>query len=183
MAADPTTIAALQAKHPKAPTEPLELADIDDIQPLVVDEETVRKAVNTMSPGSSGGTDGLRPIIMQQLLSTATVECGSRLLSALTKLINKILAGKMPDYAIPSLFGASLCTFQKPDGGIRPIAVGSFYRRLACRIAAQHGSNLLSAELSPTQPGVGTRGGCEAAVHTFRYFSTAKARNTDNPLI
>ena len=84
----------------------------------------------------------------------------------------------MADYAIQSLFGASLCAFQNPDGGIHPIAVGSFYRRLACRMAAQHGSNCLSAELSPTQLGVSTRGGCEAAMHAFRYYSAAKAQNT-----
>ena len=69
------------------------------------------------------------------------------------------------------------CAFEKPDGGVRPIAVGSFYRRLAGKMAARHASSLLSSELSPVQLGVGTRGGCEALVHAFRQYSTSVSQN------
>ena len=63
-----------------------------------------------------------------------------------------------------------MCALRKRAGGLRPIAVGSVYRRLPSRIAAQHASNLLAAQLKPVQLGVGVTGGCEAAVHAAREY-------------
>ena len=55
----------------------------------------------------------------------------------------------------PIFFGATLIALQKPNGDIRPIA---------------EVSSRLSKELSPIQLGVGTRLGCEAAVHATREY-------------
>ena len=66
------------------------------------------------------------------------------------------------------MFGASLCALRKKDGGIRPVAVGSFYRRLAGRIADKHASISTSNALLPIQLCVGVPQGCEAAVHACR---------------
>ena len=59
---------------------------------------------------------------------------------------------------------------RKKSGGLRPIAVGSVYRRLPSRIVARHLASSLGAELRPIQLGVGTPLGCEAAVHATRRF-------------
>ena len=69
------------------------------------------------------------------------------------------------------MFDASLCVLKKKNGGIRPIAVGSFYRRLARRIAAKNASILTSNSLLPIQLGVGVPQGYEAAVHSCREYS------------
>ena len=70
---------------------------------------------------------------------------------------------------MPSL--VLLCALGKEDGGVRPIAVGCFPRRLARKLAARHASNLLSSEMAPTQLGVGVKGGCEGAVHALRNYA------------
>ena len=110
-------------------------------------------AVKTMRQGSCAGLDGMRPIFFQDMLSPETAESGSRPLTNLTKLVNQILAGKVPDYCQEALFGASLLALEKEDGGLRPIAIGCFYRRLSAKIAANFAAEKLSDELSPIQLG------------------------------
>ena len=176
------TFEALQRKHPPAPHGDAIQSRATEQPALQTDAQTVLAAINSMPSGSSGGLDGLRPRIVQQLVSKETAESGVRLLSSLTKLVNHALAGRMPDCARPSLFGASLFALEKPEGGVRPIAVGSVFRRLPAKIAAQYASTQLQAELAPAQVGVGTRGGCESAVHALRQYATATAC-PDSPCI
>ncbi|XP_029655915.1 uncharacterized protein LOC115229755 [Octopus sinensis] len=69
----------------------------------------------------------------------------------------------------------------KKEGGIRPIAVGCFYRRLASKVACRQATKLLGSELRPIQLGVGVSGGCEAAVHATRQFISASQNQPNNP--
>ena len=172
LAPDTQTIATLKEKHPAAPTDFTAPTNPDQIESsqLSVDEDTVLSSVKSMRPGSSGGLDGIRPVMIQQMLSKDTAENGLRLLSSLTKLVNHMLSTQLPNYVSSSVFGASLCPFSKEGGGVRPIAVGSIFRRLPCRIAAHYASNKLASELSPKQLGVGIKGGCETAVHSLRQY-------------
>ena len=89
-----------------------------------------------MPSGSGAGLDGIRPILIQQMLSREASESGRYLLHALARLVNLILAGRIPHFVQGTMFGASLCALRKKDGGIIPISVGSFYRRLAGRRSA-----------------------------------------------
>ena len=41
--------------------------------------------------------------------------------------------GEVPQFAVPVLYGANECTIRKKDGGIRPIAIGSTFRRLSVK--------------------------------------------------
>ena len=153
------TLATLRLKHPPAaddevmPSPPTD----SDSPSLTVTEDQVRRAILSMSTGSSGGLDGVRPLHLRQLTATESMEAGKRLLTALTSLCNLVLAGKVPQCARDALFSASLCALRKKDGGIRPIAVGSTFRRLPARIAARAASDLLGLELRPVQLGVGTQ--------------------------
>ena len=89
----------------------------------------------------------------------------------------------MPEFCRTAVFGASLCALRKPDGGIRPIAVGSLYRRLAAKIAAKYAANKLKAELSPIQLGIGISGGCESAVHAARQYICLTNSNSDDVIL
>ena len=117
----PDTILALRNKHPPAPSDVI----IPDEPPnmasraLSVDSDCVLAAVRAMPSGSGAGLDGMRPIFMQQLLGREASESGRRLLHALTRLVNLILAGRIPHYVRGALFGASLCALKKKDGGVR----------------------------------------------------------------
>ena len=167
----------LLRKHPPAPAdENLPPApDVSETPALTVSEDQVQSAIRTMPPGSAAGLDGMRPMHLKELISAEATEPGRRLLRSITNFVNLILSGSVPDCARDSLFGASLCALKKKDGGLRPIAIGSVYRRLASRIAARHLASVIGPELRPVQLGVGTPLGCEAAVHATREFLTAEA--------
>ena len=55
------------------------------------------------------------------------------LLRSLTAFTHLVLSGNTPVIDRPFLFGASLVALQKRDGGLRPIAVGCTF----CRLAAE----------------------------------------------
>ena len=59
---------------------------------------------------------------------------------------------------------------EKKNGGIRPIAIGYTWRMIATKCANAHTTAVLADYLQPTQLGVGTPSGCEAAVHATRRF-------------
>ena len=124
--------------------------------------------------GSSGGPDGLRPQHLKDLVNCR--EAGPDLLSALTAFINMTLAGHCPADVAPIFFGGRLIALNKKSGGIRPIAIGLVLRRLASKCANAFGVARLTTYLSPRQLGVGTAGGCEAAVHSARRYLESMPR-------
>ena len=168
---DGDTLRGLKEKHPSAP-ENLSLPDPPDgsVVPAVASEEDVRKGILSFHAGVSGGPDGLRPGHLCSLVAHGSAESGSRLLSALTDLVNVMLRGEVPQFAVPVLYGANECAIRKKDGGIRPIAVGSTFRRLSVKVGSRPVVRALGEELRPVQLGVSTSGGCEAAAHAARRY-------------
>jgi len=79
-----------------------------------------------------------------------------------------ILAGRCPSDVAPVFFGGRLLALNKKSGGVRPIAIGFTLRRLASKCANAFGVNHLKGFLQTYQLGVGTPGGCEAAIHLAR---------------
>ena len=128
----------------------------------------VATALKSFRASSSGGVDGLRPGHMRALVSPTTAEAGSRLKASLTRLCNTIIRGDLPGHARDLLFAANLTALRKKDGGLRPIAVGNVFRRLASKAACHPVTRTIAPDLSPIQLGVGVKGGCEAAVHALR---------------
>ena len=62
------------------------------------------------------------------------------------------------------------CPFNSSSGGVRPIAVGEIFRRLASRLCCQFARPFLSDFFLPFgQVGVGIPGGLEAAIHAVRH--------------
>lgn len=168
---DGRTLGLLREKHPPAPGDlSLPGAPDDDCPSLTASEEDVRKALASFRPGSAGGPDGLRPGHLQALTSRKAAEAGVRLLASLTELVNVVLGGGVPEFAVSVFYGASLCALGKKDGGVRPIAVGNTLRRLATKVGAKPLSNLLGRTLRPVQLGFSTRCGCEAAAHAARRY-------------
>ena len=56
------------------------------------------------------------------------------ILSAKTMFVNMLLEGKYHPDVIPILFGGNLTASVKKTGGVRPIAVGYTWRRVAAKI-------------------------------------------------
>ena len=168
---DGDTLRALKEKHPSSP-ENLSLPDPPDgsVVPAVASEEDVRKGILSFHAGASGGPDGLRPGHLRSLLAHGSAEAESRLLPALTDLVNVMLRGEVPQFAVPVLYGANECAIRKKDGGIQSIAVGSTFRRLSVKVGSRPVVRALGEELRPVQLGVSTSGACEAAAHAARRY-------------
>ena len=129
----------------------------------------VRKSLRTFPLGSSGGSDGLT---LQHPIDLLAGDSDSRLLNALTDLINLMLAGKFDSEINTIIYGARLIALSKKDGEVRPIAVGYVLRRLTAKCANSHVIEDGSKILQPRQVGVGVACGAEAAIHaTRRYIS------------
>ena len=176
---DAAVVEELKAKHPPAPPgEDLQpfLGGQQIPTPLEFSEAEVLTAIQSMPRGSSAGLDGIRPLHLQQLTSKQTAEAGTRLLTALTALCRHVAAGHIHDSARNAFFGASLIAIKKKQGGLRPIAIGSAYRRLTGKLVATRLTNTLSHQLMPTQLGVGVPLGCEAAVHAVRKYTANNRR-------
>ena len=81
-----------------------------------------------------------------------------------------LLDGRCHPDVMPVLFGGNLTALQKKAGGIRPIAVGYTWRRIAAKCANAYATIKLADYFAPIKLGIGVSGGCEAAVHTTRRF-------------
>ena len=84
--------------------------------------------------------------------------------------VNMVLAGRCPTTISPLFFGRLLIALAKRSGGIQPIVVGMTLRRLVSKCASSFGMSRLVPYFSPQQLGVGTPGGCEAAIHAARRY-------------
>ncbi|XP_029654873.1 uncharacterized protein LOC115228431 [Octopus sinensis] len=176
----PQVLGELKTKHPNPPDDQRPLIAHSDLPNSHASKEEVLDAINSLATGSCGGIDGLRPGHVKDMLSNHTCEAGQRLLSSLTALTNRILNAEIPEHARDLFFAANLTALRKKEGGIRPIAMGCFYRRLASKVACRQATKLLGSELRPIQLGVGVSGGCEAAVHATRKFISASQNQPNN---
>ena len=162
---------ALQAKHPPAPDGvALPAAPDAATPPFQATKEQVFEALNSFQNSSGSGPDGIRPGHLVSLTSKGSGAAGERLKTALTNLCNFVISGRVHERIRPLFYGASLCALAKKDGGIRPIAVGNALRRLATKVVLRPVTTELRDQLQPTQLGVGTPTGCEAALRATRAY-------------
>jgi hypothetical protein len=139
----------------------------------VVDASEVRTVIRRFKCGSSGGPDGLRPIHLRDLTAEVLGEAGVKLLDALTSVINIMLSGSVPDEICPFIYGANLIALGKKSGGIRPIAIGYVFRRIAAKLACGSIIDEVRPYLQPHQMGFGSPGGAEAIHRASRIFVAA----------
>lgn len=170
---DDQTIRLLQEKHPPSSPDLQFPEPPNNVNPLSVQEKDVQSAISSFPSGSAGGMDGFRPQFLKDIISVSAGEAGKRVLKALSQLCNFLLSGRVNEQVCPFLFGASLCALVKKDGGIRPIAVGSVFRRLTAKLACRHVQSGLSDYFMPNQLGVGVKRGCEILIHAVRHYVTS----------
>ena len=176
------TLAVLRDKHPNSPIDTrsvprptTESASFDEVQMMF--------ALSSFKPSSAGGLDCLKPTHLKDLTAKYTSEAGLRLRRSLTRLCDTFAHGTLPSETRDLFFASNLIALRKKDGGIRPIAIGNVFRRLASKIIAKKVIPLVSAEFKPIQLGVGVPGGCEAAVHAFRSLIESETTSSDKNLI
>ena len=167
----------LRAKHPSEHAGARPSTNPAEKPALQVSEISVLKAVRSFPAGSAGGSDGIRPQHLLELVQSKKM--GNRLLTSLTAFVNALLLhGRCHKDFAQILFGGRLLSMEKKTEGIRPIVVGYVCRRLTAKCAIAHAIETLADYFNPLQVGVGVAGGCEAAVHvTRRFLSTMPADN------
>jgi Reverse transcriptase (RNA-dependent DNA polymerase) len=150
----PETIAQLQRLHPHE--EPPEVPEFT-AQPVDITEELLRTVLRRMPKGSAPGPSGwtYEHIRAAALASEDAFE-------AVRRLVNLILSGELPYLA--ELLDSTLIAFKKPGGGIRPIAIGEVFYRLAA-LSGMAAVPDVGRSLAPLQLAVGTRGGAQTMGH------------------
>lgn len=164
------TFSKLKLKHPTASSIPNVESPPPPSCSLIVNEQQVRKKINSFQYGSGPGIDGFRPQFFKDIISKTAGEAGERALTAITRLANFIIAGEVRNDIKLIFFGASLCALWKKDNGIRPIAVGNAMRRLCGKLACSGVQDDAHAYLNPNQVGVATKLGGESVVHAIRKY-------------
>jgi hypothetical protein len=146
----PEAIDSLKSKHPTGPTHPFprqpgpmpcRSPDIDDLK------NALKRFASDTAPGISGWTV---PLLRQAI----NMPEFARFIVALTAAMNK---GTAPGASM--LCTSRLTPLLKPDGGIRPIAVGELFYRLATKTILK--TAFKPDFLLPNQLGVGSKGGVE----------------------
>ena len=162
----PETVRIMRDKHPSAPVPTFQ--PTRDSQQLQFNGEQVRKAVMSFKRGTAPGPDGIRAEHLKAAIKLSTPGRQGAAEEALTKLVNVMAAGGVPDHVSPFLCGARLHAGLKKSGGIRPIAVGNILRRLTAKCCSRGVAIKAADLLSPLQLGVGVKGGLEAIIHTVK---------------
>jgi hypothetical protein len=148
------TINTLYSKHPIGPKNPFQRSSPRPCQTITID--TISSAIKSIgkekAPGLSGWT--------RTLLDIVTTAPNAPMLQALRLLSDMIRQGTAPGSEL--LCASRLIGLQKPNGGVRPIAIGDLIYRTALKailITAYRPNMLL-----PNQLGVNSPGGVEPAL-------------------
>jgi hypothetical protein len=96
--------------------------------------------------GTAGGRDGLAPLHIKHALSVGGSDL---LLDSLLGVVNRALAGDIPQPLRSYWASAPITPRSKPNGGMRPIAVGLTLRRLVSKIAVAAVLPAVSEYLQP----------------------------------
>ena len=154
------TLEALIKLHPTG-------ADVE-LPPLIpgieIDPATLRKVIMQAPPHRMPGADGIRYEHLKTELKMGDAD-------ALLKSLLHLVAGRLPPVARELHAICVLLALLKANGGVRPLGVGTTFRRTgAAGIMLHMGSDLEAffSDEGAAQFAVGTRSGAEAQVHLTR---------------
>jgi hypothetical protein len=104
---------------------------------LVDEVDTVLRCIRSFSKGTSCGRDGLRAQHLLDALCGKGSVVARDFLGVITLMVNLWLGGRHHLNFKEFEAFAPLIMLLKPDGGIRLIAVGTFWRRLVSDVATK----------------------------------------------
>ena len=180
-ASDPATLRGMELLHPHSPPPSAEAPEEEP--PLQCTVSDVESALASFDLDSAGARDGLRPQHIHDAITRPALGLRGHLLTALSGVVSRCLAGDVPAAVAPFISSAHLTPLLKDAGGLRPIAVGLTLRRLVSKVAVAHVLPAVSAYLQPLQFGVGVRGGAEAVVHSLQRYVTARGASSTHTLV
>ncbi|XP_026452149.1 uncharacterized protein LOC113352554 [Papaver somniferum] len=160
-------------KYPNAPLPVIPSSSIG-VEPFTANKEFVLGSIKSFPRGTSCGRNGLHAQHILDALSASASAIADELLNSITAVVNLLLAGRFPPQLREYIASAPLTPLLKPDGGIRPIVVGTIWRRLVYKVAALRVCKHMSAYLSDIQFGVGIPCVGEAILHSVNRLQSDK---------
>jgi hypothetical protein len=150
---DDDLVATLQDKHPVGVPDPFGATEGPSPGDIPSEDEIIA-AFKTVKPDTAPGISGWTHHLLTIALQVPTF------LKAIHTLTGLLIARKAPGQAM--LCASKLIPLQKPDGGLRPIAVGDMIYRLVSKAIIRHSNR--PQFLLPYQFGVDSKGGVEPVV-------------------
>ena len=160
-----TNVRQMQAKHPPAARPSTFQPQHLDTPQLNFTADQAMKGIMSFRKGSAPGPTGLRAEHLMAAIQSAPPNRRAKALEAVTRLVNVLSDGDVPEEVAPYLSGARLQAGIKKCGGLRPIAVGNLFRRLTSKCQMSAVAEKAARLLSPEQLGFGVPGGLEAVIH------------------
>ena len=163
-----SSLEEMLAKHPQSPPPPH--PSTSSLPSISVPIRCVSRALQSFPADSAPGPTLLRANHLKEATRSPTASCGNRALKAITAIVNLLATGGAPPEIASYLCSANLLAVKKKNGGLRPIAVGEVLRRLTSKSLSRAVHSDAFAVLTPSQLGVGVKGGCEAVVHSVAHI-------------
>ena len=156
--ADPTdeVIATLRRLHPVR--DPPQVPETQQAA-ASIDAAAFSALLEALPRGSAAGPSGWTYEHIR-----AAAEANESCSEAIRELLNTVISGELPQ--LPELLASTLIPFEKPTGGVRPIAVGEVWFRLA-GLCALSTCREVGLSLAPLQQGVGVAGGAQNIGHAL----------------
>lgn len=163
--ADITTAECLHALHPPSTsTCPPHIVNYVPDSPFVLDRDVFDEVVKSLPRGRAPGRSGWRFEDVSYLCKPGSV-CAD----AVFEHCRAVAAGLVSSDGAGRLWGtASLIALQKPNNGIRPIAMGEVFRKLVSRVMLRQIGSAACEAVGEFQFGVARPGGLEAVVLALR---------------
>ena len=176
-------VSKLEALHPKGRSISPSLLEEEAV--LDFEASDVAKALDSFPKRSGAGRSGLKPQHLKDAASCKSPVIQERFLGRLTRFVNFLTAGEAITDVSPYVGGAPLMALIKDDDGVRPIAIGETFRRLASKCCTRHEIVLETCQrlLEPTQVGVGLPGGGEAMARAVSAITHEKGQDPDMALL
>jgi hypothetical protein len=135
-------------------------------KPITIDESDLCKAITLMDFKSAGGPSGLRVSHLRDSILSDT-----DIAKSFAALFERTVSGANHSAELASVLGdCRLIALSKPDGGIRPIAIGECIRRFIGKIMVKAFAQVVRSDHEPLQVGVGTPDGSIAVIHSASAF-------------
>jgi len=179
----PGKAAAALLQHPTITTDEIVLQKLRQLHPppkdelpspppveaiaLPISERTLIRYIKQLPKCSAPGPSGWTYEAIRDVIANATCK------DAIVALINDIVTATIPQRAATILISATLVPIAKgqhADSGIRPVAIGEAFYRIAtgCLLQEPGIAEAIRKILCPLQLGSAVPGGCEAAVHLLQ---------------
>ena len=176
------TLSQLQSLHPRA-REELTKPDVDPAsaaRSLDVSREFLVAALKSSPRGSAPGPTGWRYEHLRAYLGEARSDEEAVPASS---FVHRVLQGNLPPTCRRILAAARLFALEKPQRGVRPIAIGDTLRRWITRAICMENKLMFADDFSPLQFAVGTEAGSEKLFRAAQTYIEAAPTGERRTLI